>query len=183
MRALTADAEPGPVAAVVLAAGAATRFGAAKQALLLEEVLGRLRQSTSVGEIVVVSGAYELETEAKLVHCADWELGPGASLRCGLRDLAGATPAAAVILADGPDLAPAAVDRVVGAWREGAGDVVAASYGGVRGHPVVLGRAAWASVPDEGARALKPVLVPCDDLGEPGDVDRPEDLPDRLRRG
>jgi len=45
----------------------------------------------------------------------------------------------------------------------------------------VRGRAAWRSVPDEGARALEPVLVACDDLGEPGDVDRPEDLPERLR--
>ena len=175
MGGLTADAEPLPVAAVVLAAGAATRFGAPKQALLLDEVLGRLRASTEIGAIVVVVGAHELETDARLVSCPDWELGPGASLRCGLRVLADGTPAAAVILADGPDLEPAAVDRVVAAWRAGAGDVVAASYDGVRGHPVVLGRAVWASVPDEGARALEPVLVPCDDLGPPGDVDTPED--------
>jgi CTP:molybdopterin cytidylyltransferase MocA len=169
------------VAAVVLAAGAATRFGAPKQALLLDEVLDRLRPSRTLGEIVVVSGAYDLETDARVVRCVDWEHGPGASLRCGLRALGPDVPAAAVILADGPDLAPAAVDRVVAAWREGAGDVVAASYGGVRGHPVVLARGVWASVPDEGARALEPVLVPCDDLGEPGDVDRPADLPQRLR--
>ena len=181
MRGLAADADPRPVAAVVLAAGAATRFGAPKQALLLAEVLGRLRESGEIGEILVVAGAYELEADARLVRCGDWELGPGASLRCGLRELAADTPAAAVILADGPDLAPAAVDRVVAAWRAGAGDVVAASYGGARGHPVVLGRAVWASVPDEGARALEPVLVRCDDLGGPGDVDRPEDLPDRFR--
>ena len=44
----------------------------------------------------------------------------------------------------------------------------------------MLDRAVWGSVPDEGARALVPVLVPCDDLGDPGDVDRPEDLPTRL---
>jgi hypothetical protein len=25
------------------------------------------------------------------------------------------------------------------------------------------------------------VLVPCDDLGDPGDVNRPEDLPERFR--
>jgi nicotine blue oxidoreductase len=180
MRDLTGDPEPGSVAAVVLAAGAATRFGAPKQALLLDDVLARLGQSGEIGEIVVVVGAYELEADARLIRCDDWALGPGASLRCGLHELADDTPAAAVILADGPDLAPAAVDRVVTAWRQGAGDVVAASYGGVRGHPVVLGRAVWASVPDEGARALAPVLVPCDDLGEPGDVDRPEDLPERF---
>jgi CTP:molybdopterin cytidylyltransferase MocA len=165
----------------VLAAGAATRYGAPKQRLLLAEVLDRLSRSREVGEIVVVTGAYDVETDARVVPCPDWERGPGASLRCGLEALSGDTQAAVIVLADGPDLAPAAVDRVVAAWRAGAGDVVAASYGGARGHPLVLGRRVWASVPDEGARALEPALVPCDDLGPPGDVDRPEDLPDRLR--
>ncbi len=170
-----------PVAAVVLAAGAATRFGAPKQALLVGEVVGRARASAAVETVIVVAGAYELEADATVVPCAEWERGPGASLRCGLAALPAETAAAVVILADGPDLAPAAVDRVVAAWRNGAGDVVAASYGGVRGHPVVLGRAVWVDVPDEGARALEPVLVPCDDLGAPGDVDRQDDLPERLR--
>lgn len=165
----------------MLAAGAATRFGAPKQRLLLADVLDRLRRTETVGEVVVVTGAYDVETDARVVPCPDWERGPGASLRCGLEALPGDTEAAVVVLADGPDLAPAAVDRVVSAWRAGAGDVVAASYGGSRGHPVVLGRAAWAGVPDEGARALEPVLVACDDLGAPGDVDRPEDLPERFR--
>jgi CTP:molybdopterin cytidylyltransferase MocA len=169
------------VAAVVLAAGAASRFGAPKHELLLEEVLRRVRLSRQVDGIVVVSGAYEVQSQARVVPCAEWDRGPGASLRCGLDALEPDVGAAAVILGDGPDLAPEAVDRLVGAWREGAGSVLAASYGGVRGHPVVLDRAVWASVPDEGARALEPVLVPCDDLGDPGDVDRPQDLPERLR--
>ena len=47
------------IAAVVLAAGAATRFGSPKQHLLLPRVLGRLAES-AVDEIVVVEGAYEL---------------------------------------------------------------------------------------------------------------------------
>ena len=85
------------------------------------------------------------------------------------------------MLADGPDLSPAAVDRLIERWQAGAGDVLAASYRGERGHPVLLARSAWDTVPDEGARALEPVLVPCDDLGAPGDVDYPEDLPERLR--
>ena len=59
---------------------------------------------------------------------------------------------------------------------------MAASYGGERSHPVVLDRSVWGDVPDEGARALEAVLVPCDDLGAPGDVDVPDDLPARLRR-
>jgi CTP:molybdopterin cytidylyltransferase MocA len=169
------------VAAVVLAAGAASRFGAPKHELLLDEVLRRVRLSDELDGIVVVAGAYDVQSEARVVRCVEWEHGPGASLRCGLESLEPDVAAAVVILGDGPDLAPEAVDRVVAAWRTGVGSVLAASYGGLRGHPVVLDRAVWASVPDEGARALEPVLVACDDLGAPGDVDRPEDLPERLR--
>jgi CTP:molybdopterin cytidylyltransferase MocA len=169
-----------PIAAVVLAAGAATRFGSPKQRLLLPQVLAALGAS-SVDEVVVVAGAYPLEADARVIECGDWERGPGASLRCGLQALAAETEAAAVVLADGPDLSPGAVDRVIEVWRAGAGDVVAASYGGTRGHPVVLGRAAWPRVPDEGARALEPVLVPCDDFGTPGDVDFADEIPGRLR--
>jgi nicotine blue oxidoreductase len=168
------------IGAVVLAAGASTRFGAPKQRLLLGEVLDRVRRS-SVDEVVVVAGAYALETDARVVECPEWERGGGASLRCGLAALAAGIEAAVVVLADGPDIAPAAIDRLIERWRAGAGEVLAASYGGVRGHPVLLARRLWASVPDEGARALRPVLVPADDLGAPGDVDYPEDLPDRLR--
>jgi CTP:molybdopterin cytidylyltransferase MocA len=165
-----------PVGAVVLAAGAATRFGGPKQALLLPRVLERLRQAP-VDEVVVVAGAYELEAEdARIVDCPGWELGPGVSLRCGLAALSPRAEAAVVVLADGPELAPDAVERVLGAWRDSSAGLVAASYGGERGHPLVVGRALWETVPDEGLRALEPELVPCDDVGPPGDVDTREDL-------
>jgi CTP:molybdopterin cytidylyltransferase MocA len=170
------------IAAVVLAAGEGSRFGGPKQRLLLPSVLDAVR-SSSVDEIVVVTGAYPLEADARVVNCGEWEQGPGASLRCGLHALPAETEAAVVVLADGPDLSAAHVDRIVEAWRAGGGDVVAASYGGDRGHPIVLGRAVWPLVPDEGARALDPVLVPCDDLGPPGDIDFADDVPARLREG
>ena len=160
--------------AIVLAAGAATRFGSPKQRLLLPAVLDRLREARSVGEIVVVVGAHAVDTDARTVVCSDWERGMGASLRCGLAELD--AEAAVVVLADGPDLSPAAVDRVVEAWRGTRETVVAATYDGARGHPVVVARDAWDRVPDEGARSLPALLVPCDDLGWPGDVDRPEDM-------
>lgn len=163
------------IAAVVLAAGEATRFGSPKQRLLLADVVAAVRAS-SVGDVVVVEGAYELETDARVVRCPEWARGMGASLRCGLEALPEETEAAVVVLADGPNLSPGAIDRVIAAWRDGLGDVIAASYGGVRGHPVLLARSAWTDVPDEGARALDPVLVPCDDLGAPGDVDYAADL-------
>jgi CTP:molybdopterin cytidylyltransferase MocA len=156
--------------AVVLAAGESTRFGSPKQHVLLEPVLERVRQSSADG-LVVVLGAHDVETSAQAVRCPDWELGPGASLRCGLQALPQDAEAAVVVLGDGPNLNPEAIDRVIATWRATGTDIVAATYGGVRLHPVLLARSAWLEIPDEGARTLDAVLVSCDDLGPPGDVD------------
>jgi CTP:molybdopterin cytidylyltransferase MocA len=156
------------IAGVVLAAGASSRYGTSppKHAVHLPAVLGALR---SLGDVVVVLGAHEVETDARTVRCPEWERGPGASLRCGLAALGDDVDAALVALADGPGLDPRAVERVIGSWR--GEDVLAASYDGVRLHPVLLARAVWDDIPDEGARALPATLVPCDDLTPPGDVD------------
>ena len=163
------------IAAIVLAAGEASRFGSPKQRILLPRVLERLRD-TSVNEIVLVEGAHELAGgEARIVRCPEWERGPGASLRCGLAALGADVEAAVVVLADGPNLSPQAVERVLDDWRA-RGGIVAASYDGARGHPLVLGRGDWGAIPDEGLRDREVRLVPCDDLGTPGDVDVPEDL-------
>jgi CTP:molybdopterin cytidylyltransferase MocA len=158
---------------VVLAAGAATRYGRPKQAELLPAVLAALERSP-VDEIVVVAGAHPLRVErsqARLVQCDGWAEGPGASLRCGLASLGEDATHALIVLADGPRLDPRAVARVL--EHRGDGPVVAASYDGSRGHPVVLERSVWRAVPDEGGRALEPVLVDCSDLESPGDVDVP----------
>ncbi len=133
---------------------------------------------TSVDEIVVVEGAHELQTprppwlrqpgsSLRIVRCPDWEHGPGASLRCGLAALGDEVTRAVIVLADGPGLDPRAVDRLLARDEP----VLAASYDGTRSHPVVLARSAWTAIPDEGGRALDPVLVDCSDLSPPGDVD------------
>jgi len=129
----------------------------------------------------VVLGAHEVETSAQTVHCPQWELGRGASLRCGLAAVGNDAQAAVVVLADGPDLSPAAIDRIVEVWRESGAEVVAATYDGNRGHPVLLARPVWERIPDEGARSLPALLVPCDDLGPPGDVDFADELPERFK--
>jgi len=164
------------IAAVVLAAGAGKRFGGAKQRLFLPEVLRRLREG-GIDEIVVVAGAHELEADARVVHCAEWERGPGASLRCGLAALPSEADAALVVLADGPELDPRAVRRVAAAWR--GQPALAATYHGQRLHPVLLARELWTRIPDEGARAVEVEPVACDDLDPPGDVDFADEIPGR----
>jgi len=166
------------ISAVVLAAGAATRFGSPKQLLLLPYVLEGLR-AAPIDEIVVVSGAYPIEEsdsidldEVRVVACPDWELGPGASLRCGLAALGPATEAALVVLADGPYLDPRAIERVL-AHRDQA-DFVTATYDGTRSHPAVISRPLWDKIPDDGGRELDALLIPCDDLTPPGDIDTPD---------
>ena len=124
-------------------------------------------------EIVVVEGAHELALEpgsgvARVVRCDDWDAGPGASLRCGLAALGPDVDRALVVLADGPELDPQAVERVLAAEAPYA----AATYdGATRSHPVALDRGAWPDIPDEGLRGREPVLVDCSDLRPPGDVD------------
>ena len=162
------------VAAVVLAAGAATRYGSPKQLVFLPYVLDRLAQ-TPVDDVVVVEGAYPIAQEefggVRVVSCPDWAQGPGASLRCGLGALGDDVEAALVVLADGPRLDPRAVERLL--EHRGDADVVVASYDGTRDPPAVLARTAWGRVPDQGARALDAALVACDDLEPPGDMDYP----------
>jgi nicotine blue oxidoreductase len=135
-----------------------------------------VRASAAIGDVVVVLGAHAVETSERVVHCPEWELGPGASLRCGLAALGKEVEAAVVVLGDGPKLDSRAIDRVVAVWREEGAERVAATYGGVRLHPLLLARAAWDEVPDAGLRALPAQLVPCDDLDPPGDVDFADDL-------
>ena len=162
------------VGAVVLAAGAASRYGSPKQHLFMPRVLDALRAS-SVEDIVVVAGAYQLDAGVRVAYCAEWERGPGASLRCGLNALVEEAEAAIVVLADGPNLDPRAVDRVIDAWHDGRGERLAATYDGVnRSHPVLLDDTTWNHIPDAGARVLPVTLVPCVDLAAPGDIDTPQ---------
>jgi len=145
---------------------------------LLPAVLAALRE-TSLASIVVVEGAHKLEpgtryrdavpgTPVRVVSCETWARGPGASLRCGLAALGSDVDRALVVLADGPELDPQAVERVLAAEAPYA----AATYdGATRSHPVALARGAWGDIPDEGLRGREPALVDCSDLRPPGDVD------------
>ena len=165
------------ITAVVLAAGASTRFGSPKQEVLLEPVLERVRASAAIDDVVVVLGAHEVETSARTVHCPEWERGPGASLRCGLAALGDDVEAAVVVLGDGPDLDPRAIDRVVAAWRRErrrprGGDLRRRAAPSRAARPQRLGRRAGRGP----ARRCRPSSCPATTSNPPGDVDFADDM-------
>ena len=86
------------------------------------------------------------------------------------------------MLADGPDLAPEAVERVIASWRAEGGALVAASYGGERGHPLLVAREAWGDDPRRRA-ARRSTCGSCraTTSAHPGDVDTPATCRDASR--
>jgi CTP:molybdopterin cytidylyltransferase MocA len=188
------------IAGLVLAAGAGTRFGSAKQLAefegrpLLEHAV-RAMVASPVGRVVVVlgSGAEDVLAEVDLhgadpVVCERWAEGQSASLACGLAELSGCE-AVVVPLGDQPLIVPDAIRRVIAGRHEGVA-AVRATYGGVPGHPVLLERRLFERMRDvtgdHGARNLLISMqtreIPCDDLGGGQDVDTPAQL-DALRAG
>ncbi|NUT96809.1 MAG: nucleotidyltransferase family protein [Saccharothrix sp.] len=183
------------VAGLLLAAGAGRRFGGPKAlvshggALWVDSTLAVLRDA-GCAPLVVVLGARADEVRARagldgavVVVNDEWSSGMGSSLRAGLAALE-AVDAVVVLPVDTPGVTVAAVRRFVDLAEPTA--LARAVYDGAPGHPVLLGRDHWAGVSasatgDAGARDYlrehRAVGVPCDDVADGRDVDRPEDLP------
>ncbi len=170
--------------------------------LLVERGADVLRQAGCEPVVVVLGAAAdEVRRRAELsdAHILDnpnWAEGQAGSLRVGLGGLADADaddPVGAVVvsLVDQPAIPPEVVRRLTDAWRHGAGPAVIAAYDGEPRNPVLLDRRVWPDVAanvegDEGARLWlrevrrdhpeQIVLVECSDIGDPLDLDTPEDF-------
>ena len=182
------------VAAVVLAAGGGRRYGMPKAlvehegSLLVERAVRTAREVCDPVLVVLGASAVEVWQRADLDGATvlanrDWESGMASSLRTGLdglRGWPGRVDAALVTLVDMPGVTPAALAQVAAVASP---DVLAvATYDGVRGHPVLLGREHWAGVAatatgDEGARRYlaehEVTEVDCTGLADPADLDVP----------
>ena len=182
------------VAAVVLAAGGGRRYGMPKAlveyegSLLVERAAATAQAVCDPVLVVLGARAVDVWREAQLGNAVvvankDWETGMASSLRTGLEGLRGLPlriDAALITLVDMPGMTPVALARMA---EHATPDALAvATYDGVRGHPVLLGRDHWAGVAgtatgDEGARrylADHDVLeVDCTGLADPTDLDVP----------
>jgi len=188
-------AAPERIVSIVLAAGAARRFGGRKQLaplrgrpLLEHALLAAAASPTEATLLVLGADAEEIERGVELgaaavVRSPDWERGQGASLRAGLAALDPEVAAALVTLGDEPFLPPAASERVFAARRPDRA-ALRAAYDGRPGHPVLIERRLFAPLIAAPAEANPAALlreagveiVECGDLGDPADVDTPEQL-------
>lgn len=201
----------GPLGAIVLAGGAASRFGSNKllaplhgYPLLLHPL--RALRGAGIEKITLVTGAYhqaisedpsirEWQTHHRIaiVHCADWQLGMGASLAAGIRQQGPADTL--VILGDQPAVTEADIQTLVSAWRARPTQPAAAYFQDTLckdtlGPPAIF-PAAWHKAlltmpPSRGAKAL---LMSATDVTRVAmasaarDIDTLADLKDDLTEG
>lgn len=185
------------IAGILLAAGAARRFGGGKLLARLDngETIGYracANLAAVVAEVfaVIRGGDDELARElvaagARPTVCADAAAGMGASLAHGMQTAAASDADAVIVaLADMPWIRPATLRAVADSLKQGAA-VVVPRYQGRRGHPVGFARVLFPELTrlggDDGARAVIDAAagvcwVDVDDPGVLRDVDVPGDL-------
>ena len=185
--------------ALVLAAGAGTRFDGAKlladfrrEALVRHAVRAML--ASRVERVTVILGARGDEVTAALadlasprlvtVKCPDWQEGLSASLRCGIAALPSDCRAVAVALGDMPLIDPGLADTALGYVLTGA-PAVLPQYRNRPAHPVALSRTVFDRLRrlsgDRGARAALKRLpgivhLETEDPGSARDIDTRADL-------
>lgn len=188
------------IAAIVLAAGSASRFGSLKQLAevegtpLVARAVAAASEVAVLDPIVLVVGAEADRVRAavpdgrhRTVVCDDWQAGLSASLRTGIA-AAGPVDAAMILLADQPLVSSALVRRVLAegmpALARGVHDAARPVWEGRVGHPVLLG---WRGLArhrelrgDHGLSTVidpeRMLLIRSFDESPVIDVDRPSDL-------
>ena len=185
-----------PIAGILLAAGASSRFGSAKLLARLADgrpiglaSLQNLRGALADVRVVVRRGDLALRTlfeaeRAAVVECDDAHLGMSRSLVAGVH-ACGDAAGWVIALGDMPFVSPVTIRAVADALRAGA-QIALPVYHRRRGHPVGFGAGLKDKLlqvsGDEGARAVvrrnagRLRLVDCDDPGILRDIDTPRDL-------
>lgn len=159
-----------PVDAVILAAGAARRFGAQKlvapyeSSTIIRRVVDNVRQSGARRLVVVVGSAGDPVRAAleglDVTFAVNRVAGAGmsTSIVTGVTALEGDTAAVLIALGDQPTIDGGVMATLIGRWRAGGGPIVAPRYRGQRGNPVLFDRTLFAALRDltgdRGARDL-----------------------------
>jgi len=189
------------VSAVVLGAGESRRMGTNKLLLpwgettVLEKTLRNMGAS-GVAETLIVTGHERELIEPLTVRYGrvsfnrDYTKGMLSSAQAAVRALGSSTEAMLVMLGDQPLVGPDIIDALLEAYAAGPGGLIAPTYGGRRGNPVIIDRRYFAELlalpPEAAPRALLQrhpddlLLVEVQNDAILHDLDRPEDY-ERLR--
>jgi len=183
------------IAAIILAAGEAQRFGSPKPLLDWHGEpfvyhIARTALAAGLLPVVVVSGAYPTEVQAALkdlpvpvMHNSQWQVGQSTSVQAGLRALSPEVSAVIFLLADQPQVSVGLLQALVKKYIETSAAIVVPWVGMRRGNPVLFSRVTFPDFMtlkgDIGGRALftrhEVIDLPWDDPGLLLDVDTPED--------
>lgn len=181
---------------VVLAAGASTRFGSAKQLVrvngrpLLHTVVSRAVELAG-HSVTVVLGANSGDlapllrhTPASITVNRDWSEGMASSIRVGVSQAPSSADGVMLLLADQAAVSTEDLRRLAGAWRRNPSSIAAAQYAGGVGVPAIFPRWCFRELNelrgDRGAQLLLQrhtdrlvrLPMPSAEL----DIDTPEDL-------
>jgi CTP:molybdopterin cytidylyltransferase MocA/precorrin-6B methylase 2 len=188
--------DPARTAAVILAAGTASRFGSAKVFAplggrpLVDRVIDAAK-AAGLGEVVVVLGpASDDEASAdlrrvRIVRNDRPEEGLSSSVRIGLAALGAEVDAAVVLLGDQPLVSPTVIRALLGAEVAAGRSIVVPRYAGGGGqNPTLVLRPAWSLAAGlTGDRGFGPLIGAHPELivevaadGSNPDVDTPADL-------
>jgi molybdenum cofactor cytidylyltransferase len=193
------------VAAIVLAAGMSRRMGSPKALLpidgkpMLACVLDML-DAAKVSPIVVVTGAAAEQLrpvlegrDVQVAHNPDYEQGEMlSSIKTGLLALPRNIDATLIVLCDQPGVKSSTITILAAAWSQRRPRVLAPTYQGKRGHPIVLsmtGVDEIISLPPAAtlksytsAYASEMVELSVDDAAVVRDIDTPADYAAELKR-
>ena len=197
-----AETGPGPLHALVLAAGGSSRLGQPKQQLRFRGSTLLRRAVTAAAavcpdRVTVVLGPHAGELEASMRGLAagvvinpDWRQGLSASLRSGLGAVPEDCGAVLITLCDQPLVGSRQLSGLVARWRVEPGRIAASAYADTLGVPAVFPRALFGELAglegDRGARSLlrrhaeQVQAVPVPEAA--CDVDTPADLKALRRR-
>lgn len=184
-----------PVAAVVLAAGGAKRYGYPKQLLSWHgKPFVRQVAETALGAglwpVIVVLGAYSDQVMTALedlpvtiVNNPTWEAGQATSIHSGLRSLPENLGGVVFLLCDQPQIPAQLIQTMIETHRQTLAPVIAPMIAGQRGNPVLFDRSTFSAFSElkneQGGRALfsryRVNWVPWHDSSLLLDVDTPED--------
>jgi molybdenum cofactor cytidylyltransferase len=187
------------IAAIVLAAGTGTRFGATKQTALfggrpLVRYPVDAARDAGIGQVVVVVGhdaaaVASVVDDVTIVHNGRFEDGQASSLRAGIEAMGDEVDGVVVLMADQPGITASHVRTLLGAAQEHGEPIVRLRFTDGPG-PALLRREVWRELEglegDLGAKALVDrradlVFDAVVEQPAPPDVDTVADL-ERLQR-